>query len=432
MAHTLNPAAQLQQLCNYLNSGHSTSLDEVKHVITQLDIKPTYPIILVGGTNGKGSTCAFLSTILTNAGYRVGCFTSPHVFKYNERITINNQPLSDHELISALEQIIAAAPINLGLFKTFTLASHLVFKAQQIDIAIIEVGIGGRHDVTNLFEPTVAAITTVGLDHCEILGATVDAIGSEKAHIYRPGQAAFYGDTLPPPSVIAYAQQIHSRWNGFGSDFGYRRGDLSWDFYAPGVNYYSLPFPSLRGTEQLKNACLALAILAELRNRFPLSLTQIKSGLLQTSLVGRFQVLPGTPQIILDTAHNPQAVEALLKNMLKLPFAKRNCALIGIAANKDWQQILKLCLAHFQLWFLTELPSTTRAVATTQEMTDYLISHGVKAAAIYSYPYSNSYQDSSAALIASYQQLATDERLVCFGSFLTVEAAYLAVQQLRA
>ena len=155
------------QLISHLltHTNFSASLLDVKKTIHKLKLQPSYPIILVAGTNGKGSCCAYLSTILSNAGYRVGTFTSPHVFEYNERIAIENKPIDDASLCQALQEVIAAAELNLGIFKTFTLAAHLIFARQQVDIAIVEVGIGGAQDATNLFEPSISAITTVALDH---------------------------------------------------------------------------------------------------------------------------------------------------------------------------------------------------------------------------------------------------------------------------
>lgn len=413
-----------QELIDYLLSSNNFSpTSKSETIIAQLGIKPAYPIILVGGTNGKGSTCAYLTTILTNAGYKVGSFTSPHVFEYNERITVNNQPITDIKLAAALNKITAASEINLGLFKTFHLASHLIFAEEKIDIAVIEVGIGGKLDATNLFDPTISAITCVDLDHCELLGSTKEEIGLQKAGIYRPHQPAFFADTQIPHSVIDYAAAIDADLNLLGREFGFVRHEISWDFYCPELSYYSLPLPSLRGQEQLQNAALALAILTKLRSKFPVNLAQIKFGLLETKLIGRFQILPGMPQIIIDTAHNPQAIEHMLKNMVQLQFAKQNFAVFGVADDKDWRQILDLASSSFTKWFLAPLPSPRSS--DPKQLKEYLVALGLNPDSI------SIHANVESALNTAYHELSADDRLVCFGSFLVVDAAYKAIQKVR-
>jgi len=394
----------------------NASLDEVKLVAQKAGIQPDYPIILIGGTNGKGSTCAYLTTILTNAGYKTGTFTSPHVFDYNERIAINNKPVNDQDLTEALELVIEHSHVNLGLFKTFTLASHLIFRKYKIDIAIIEVGIGGLNDATNIFDPDISAITSIGLDHCKILGNTTEEIGLNKAGIFRSNRPAFIAGEITPESVTTYANDIKADLNIFGRHFNFIRHSVSWDFISSEISYYSLPMPSLRGHEQLNNAALSLAILAKLRSRFPVSLSQIKFGLLQTTLIGRFQVLPGTPQIVLDTAHNPQAIEMLLQNMIKLHFAKRTLSVFGIASDKDWQRAVVLTKNHFDKWYLTRLPND-RSCDPTQ-IKEFIQKQGLKPSQI------ECYDSIEAAILQAQTELTADDRLVCFGSFLIVEAAY--------
>lgn len=398
-----------------LTGNFKASLIELKQAATRLDINPDYPIILVAGTNGKGSTCAYLTTILTNAGYKTGTFTSPHVFEYNERIALNNRPVNDSDLAEALSQVIDINP-NLGLFKTFTLASHLLFKKHKIEIAIIEVGIGGLNDATNIFEPSITAITSIGLDHCELLGNDIETIGLNKAGIFRQAKPAFIaGDTIPT-GVVEYANTLGANLNLIRREFNYIRHQVSWDFVSSEINYYSLPMPSLRGHEQLNNAALSLAILIKLRNRFPVSLSQIKFGLLQTVLIGRFQVLPGIPQIVLDTAHNPQAIEILMQNVLKLQFAKRNLAVFGIARDKNWQQIILLAKEHINKWYLTEIPGE-RSCAP-QLIKDFMLDNGIKKTQI-------ECSDSiKMAINQAQKELTPDDRLLCFGSFTIVEAAY--------
>lgn len=415
-------ATNKQQLIDKLlaTDNYSAPLSEVKQVAEKLRINPQYPIILIGGTNGKGSTCAFLTTILSNAGYKVGTFTSPHVFDYNERICLNNTPVSDGEFEEALLHIIATSEKNLGLFKSFVLASHLIFSNHKIDIAIIEVGIGGLNDATNIFSPSISAISSIGMDHCELLGNSIEEIGLNKAGIFRSNQPALIaGNNIPEP-VITYAQSINAKLQIINRDFSYNKQQISWDFLSESVCYYGLPMPSLRGNEQLNNAALSIAILNNLRDKFPVNLGQIKSGLLQTSLVGRFQVLPGTPQIVLDTAHNPQAIEMLLQNMLKLPFAKRNLAVFGCAKDKDWQQALRIIGDKFDHWYLAKIPNGRSSEIS--EIRDFLLKNGYKPSQI------ECFDDISMAVNKAHSQLEKEDRLVCFGSFLIVESAYKIIK----
>lgn len=415
----------LLQKIDYLlkTNNFSATTEDIKETIKVLNLTPSYPIVLVGGTNGKGSTCAYLTTILSNAGYKVGTFTSPHVFDYNERIKINNQPIDDSTLSESLGSVIDASKVNLGLFKTFTLTCHLIFIAQKIDIAIIEVGLGGAKDTTNLFEPTISAITGVDYDHCDILGNTLEEIGLEKAGIFRNDKPVFYGSSNPPQTVIEYAQRIKSTLNLFGQDFQFKRHDHCWDFVSKQGNLYSLPYPSMRGEEQIFNATLAIAILNQLRGSFPVSIAQIKNGLLQTTLIGRFQVMPGQPQIIFDTAHNPQAIETMYKNMVKLQFAKRNFAVFAIAQDKNWQEIVTKHAKDFDFWYLAPLENNKSAdVSAIQEL--LLQCNAISNNIVISETVSESFTK-------AYQNLTNEDRLICFGSFLCVEQGYQALKRIR-
>lgn len=390
------------------------SLNYTRDIInkTSLNLIPKYPIVLIGGTNGKGSTCAYLTTILTLAGYKVGTFTSPHIFDYNERISINNKPVDDETLVTALKNIMNTSANSLGLFKTFTLAAHWIFHEQQIDIAIIEVGLGGNIDVTNLFEPTISAITNVDFDHCEILGNTLEKIGLEKAGIFRKNKWCFFGNQNIPTSIINYANKIKANLQIFGKDFMANKHDLSFDFLIPENNLYSLPYPALRGLEQVNNACLALAIINKLPD-FPVSINVIKNALLQTKLIGRFQLLPGTPQIVLDVAHNPHAVSIMLKNMVKLPMAKNNYAVFGIAQEKDIDAIIAICKDRFTKWFIAKINSP-RGVANAK-LKAILRQYNIAANDIVEC------ENIKEAFNQAKEICNHDDRMICFGSFLVVE-----------
>jgi dihydrofolate synthase/folylpolyglutamate synthase len=413
------------QLINKLlqSNNFANNNELVVNLINKLEIKPIYPIILVGGTNGKGSTCAYLTTILSNAGYKVGTYTSPHVFDYNERIKLNNQSITDTELTKALQKVMSSSDENLGIFKSFTLAAHLYFIEQNIDIAIVEVGLGGAKDTTNLFEPTISAITTVALDHCDVLGDNVEQIGLEKAGIYRTNKPAFFGSRTMPNSVQEYANKINAELIQLGNGYDFKLHDHGWDFISPEMRLYSMPFPSMRGSEQIYNAALTIAILGKLRNKLPLSSNQIKNGLLQTSLIGRFQVMAGTPQVIFDTAHNPQAIELMCKNMLKLGFVKTNIAVFAIAQDKDYRRILEIATQHFNKWYIA--PLSTSRTSDVAELAEIIVRHGIKKNNIVIS------QTITEAFSKAYHGLQNDERLVTFGSFITVEQSHLTYTKIR-
>jgi dihydrofolate synthase/folylpolyglutamate synthase len=408
----------LEQILKHLLAAHefADNLEVMRQSIKLLNLSPTFPIILVGGTNGKGSTCAYLTTCLTLGGYRVGTFTSPHIFRYNERICINNREIEDKDLAKILGNVINSCPENLGLFKTFTLAAVLYFTQQKVDIAIIEVGIGGLKDATNLFEPAISAITTVDYDHCTTLGNTLEEIGQQKSGIFRPQKPALIGMKHPPQSIIDYANAINAKLQISGTNFGYTRHELSFDAWCNENKYFSLPLPALRGTEQLDNATLAIAILNNLRPEFPLSLSSIKTAMLQNSLKGRLSILPGQPQIIIDVAHNPQAVSSMLKNMLKLPFAKHNYAVFGVAADKDIQAIIQLAKPHFTKWFIAPINSA-RSIKN-EELMQLMQDLGINQDQIITFDKINM------ALKAAKGISTNDDRIMCFGSFLVVEEAY--------
>ncbi len=399
-----------------LADNFSNNLDEVKQVINNLKLEPNYPIILVGGTNGKGSTCAYLNTILTLSGYKTGCFTSPHVIDYNERITLSNQVVDDNTLIHGLDHVISHSKTNLGIFKTFTLAAHYIFMQRKIDIAIIEVGVGGKYDVTNLFEPEISVITSIDFDHQAILGNTLDEIANQKAGILRADKPFFYGSKDMPITLYNYAKNIKANLYQLGINFTTKIHESGFDFIDNIRNLYSIPFPAMRGIEQINNVALSIAILNKIHDRFPTTITTIKNGILQTRLTGRFQVLPGIPQIILDVAHNAQAVSQMLKNMLKLPFVKNSYAIFGIASDKDISQIIQLSKSAFDRWFIAPIKSN-RAL-NLNRIEEQLTKHGVIQENIIKC------ETITQAFEKTQKSCTTQDRIVCFGSFLVVEEIY--------
>ncbi|HZV54412.1 MAG TPA: folylpolyglutamate synthase/dihydrofolate synthase family protein, partial [Rhodocyclaceae bacterium] len=285
-------------------------LDRVRSVSQALGQRQTCPVILVGGTNGKGSTCAMLERILLCAGYRVGLYTSPHLLRYNERVRIDGRAVGDDALCEGFARVEAArvsrGDTSLTYFEFGTLCAWEVFADQPLDVIILEVGLGGRLDATNLYEPDVAIVTGVDLDHMDYLGPTREDIGFEKAGIFRAGRPAICGDRQPPQRLLDHAQAIGADLQVLGRNFGCERQEGQWQYWGRHGRRSGLAFPALRGNRQLDNASCVLAALDVLRNRLPVAMQDIRRGLLETELPGRFQVLPGRPTVVLDVAHNPQ------------------------------------------------------------------------------------------------------------------------------
>jgi dihydrofolate synthase/folylpolyglutamate synthase len=405
---------------------YQMSKSDIRKCITALQLNPQYPIILVGGTNGKGSVCTYLSNFLTAAKYKVGCFTSPHLYSYNERICINNISISDDNLFSHLNKIVLYAQehfkgCSFGLFKAFTLAAHSFFIEQSIDIAIVEVGIGGLNDITNIFDPTMSVITTIDFDHCKILGNNLEQIGLQKAGILRSNKYGFYGSANPPNSLIAYAKEISNKLLLANIDFGITAStNNSFSVFCQDTNYYNLPYPNIRSDIQLSNIALALAVITKLSRQFTVSLTTIKQALVTTLLPGRFQALPTNPLIIVDVAHNPQAVHIMLQNMVKLPPTKKTIAVFGIAKDKDVDAIVAMCKDKFDKWFIATTSDINRSIQV-EDLAEILYKHKITSSKVV--------QCDSITCAINLAYSETDAKIICFGSFLVVEEAYNSIMK---
>jgi dihydrofolate synthase/folylpolyglutamate synthase len=265
---------------------------------------PSPLVVTVGGTNGKGSTCAFLERILIEAGYRVGLYTSPHLLRYNERVRLQGEEVDDAALAASFARVEAARGATpLTYFEFGTLAALAVFAEARIEAAILEVGLGGRLDAVNIIDADCAIVVSVDLDHQSYLGNDRESIGREKAGIFRAGRPAVIAEPDPPRSVLAAPGEKLL----FGKHFGYTDQRTQWSYWGPAGKRGGLGHPALRGAVQLRNAAAAMCALDCLREKLPLGMQDIRRGLAEVTLPARFQVLPGRPQVILDVAHNPQA-----------------------------------------------------------------------------------------------------------------------------
>jgi len=387
-------------------------LDRVGAVRRALAADLSCPVITVGGTNGKGSTCAMLEAILLAAGYRTGVYTSPHLLRYNERVRIDGREVGDEQLAAAFSNVEAArSGVNLTYFEFGTLAAWDLFCRSALDVVILEVGLGGRLDAVNLFDSDCAILTSVDLDHMEWLGDTREQIGFEKAHIFRDGRPAICADPLPPQSVIDYADAIGADLQRIGRDFGYQGDRQQWGFWGRGGKRAGLAYPALRGANQLLNASAALAALDTLRARIPVGMNDVRKGLSLVELPGRFQVMPGRPVVVLDVAHNPHACAVLADNLSNMGFAPNTFAVLGMLRDKDMAGVVARMAARVDRWHVATLEGPRGA--TAGELARVLKHAGVKTPVLL-------FDSPRQAYAAALGEAGENDRIVVFGSFLTV------------
>jgi dihydrofolate synthase / folylpolyglutamate synthase len=408
----------LNEWLAYIEQQHPSTialgLDRVKTVLERLGIKKFCPIITIGGTNGKGSTCAMLEAILSQAGYRVGLYASPHLLRYNERVHIAGREATDAELVSAFEAVEAARQdVALTYFEIGTLAAWVLYSRCKLDVLVLEIGLGGRLDAVNVFDSDCAILTSVDLDHMDYLGDTRERIGWEKAHIFRRGCPAICADPVPPASVVAQSREIGADLWLLGRDFGFEGDATQWTFWGRNGRRPALAFPALRGANQLLNASAALAALDSLRVQLPVSANAIRQGFALVELPGRFQVLPGRPTVILDVAHNPHAAAVLAANLQQMEGGRNTFAVLGMLRDKDMAGVCAKLAGRIDEWFVASLPAPRGA--SSAEMRNAITVSGAGGAV---------YESESivAAFDAARKAAGADDRICVFGSFLTVAA----------
>ncbi len=398
-------------------------LDRVRRVKEALGLAPTFPLVVVGGTNGKGSTCAYLEAILGAAGYKTGLYTSPHLLRYNERVRIAGQESTDAGLVQAFERIDAArGDTSLTYFEFGTLGAMAQFIDAGVDVAILEVGLGGRLDAVNVFDAAVAVVTSVDLDHMEYLGDTREQIGFEKAGIYRTGRPAICADPAPPARLLAHARQIGADLRCVERDFSAQREGDQWTYRSQAAVWPALPLPTMAGAFQLRNAAAALAALEAVRDRLPVGEAAIRQGLVQACVAGRFQRIASAPDVILDVAHNPEAARALAATLSEQPMAGRTLAVVGMLADKDAAGVFAALQGEIDAWW-TCTPDSPRAQdAATLAAT--LRAH------VGSAPVSVQ-TDVNTALAEAQSAAREGDRILVFGSFHTVAAVldHATIQQ---
>jgi dihydrofolate synthase/folylpolyglutamate synthase len=389
-------------------------------VAQRLDLQMPATSIVVAGTNGKGSTCAMLEAILLAGGYRVGCYTSPHLVHFNERARLNGEPASDAQLIAQFEAIEdARLDTPLTWFEFTTLAILRLFQHTPLDAVVLEVGLGGRLDAVNLIDADCSILTCIDIDHVEFLGDTREQIGWEKAHVFRAGRPAICTDPVPPESVISHAQAIGADLWLFGRDFNYSGDRQQWSYGGRGQRRNSLAYPALRGANQLLNASGVLAVLESVRHTLPVSAQAIRQGFASVELPGRFQVLAGRPTVVLDVAHNPHAAAHLAANLDNMGFFPETYAVIGMLADKDIDATIAHLRKRVDHWICVDLhgPRAASAADVAARLRATGINPGQGEDAVRTIECSESPRSGLALARARADE---NDRIIVFGSFLTV------------
>ncbi len=424
MAQPPTFASSLAHWLGFLETAHPKVIDlgltRVQTVAARLGVaQPDSVVITVGGTNGKGSTCAMLESILLAAGYKVGLYTSPHLVHFNERIRVNGENATDERIVAQFDRIRqACAETSLSYFEYATLAALCEFVDSAVDVIILEVGLGGRLDAVNFVDSDCAIVTSVDIDHTEWLGDTREKIGWEKAHIYRAGRPAICADPVPPQSLVDYATGLGADLWLFGRDFNYSGDRQQWAFGGRSQRRSGLAYPALRGANQLLNASAVLAALEALRDRLAVPQQAVRMGLAQVMLPGRMQILPGSPAVVLDVAHNPHAAAVLAQNLDSMPFYPYTHAVVGMFSDKAIEETLARLAPRIDHWYCATLDGPR---ATTGQVLAEHVNRVIGPQLGKDEPVTVSvFNDPVQAFTAAQKQAADNDRILVFGSFHTV------------
>ena len=393
-------------------------LDRVREVAQRMGIGFACPVITVAGTNGKGSTCAMLESILGQAGYRTGVYTSPHLVRFEERLRLAGEAVSATDLVAAFARVESArgrngSEISLTYFEFSTLAILDLMRHANLDVAILEVGLGGRLDATNIIDADCSVITSIDLDHMELLGSDRESIGREKAGIMRTERPVVVSDPVPAQSVIDHALEVGADLWRLGHDFNFSGDKQQWNWTGRGRRYSGLAYPALRGANQLVNASGALAALTALRERLPVTAQAVRNGLAFVELPGRFQIIAGQPTLVLDVAHNPHSVAALAANLDAMGYFPTTHAVMGAMADKDLKPMLARVNPLIDRWYFTDLP-TARAARGADLKAQWQMNNTRQNA------FAHAFASPVLALQAAMAAADPADRIVVFGSFYTV------------
>ena len=388
-------------------------LERVAEVFCRLNPKPKrIPTITVAGTNGKGSCVAYLESIYLAQGYKVGAYTSPHILHYNERIRINGQPVSDDAICAAFAHIDAVRnETSLSYFEFATLAALEIFSQASVDVRILEVGLGGRLDAVNIVDPDAAIVSTIAIDHVDWLGHTEEAIGREKAGVFRKAIPAIIGDTQVPASLLQTATDIQAEVLQIGKAFVYEKQTHGWNWTFDQLKLPALPDPVLKGEHQYRNASAVLMAVMSLQNLLPVAERAIHLGLQQAKLQGRFQLISGDKPILLDVGHNPQAAETLVDYLQTYFPTVKIHAVFAMMKDKDIPGVLAKMHGRVAEWYLAPLKNPRTApeellISYFQQQDIQNVNHG--------------YADFAAAFKDARSKALPGEVILIFGSFFLV------------
>jgi dihydrofolate synthase / folylpolyglutamate synthase len=388
-------------------------LERVRVVAQRMDLKPAnFTAISVAGTNGKGSTVAMLEAMLHASGYKVGAYSSPHMHRYNERVRIGLQMATDEQLCAAFERIEhTRRETPLTYFEFGTLAALQLFCDEHVDVAVLEVGLGGRLDAVNIIDADTSIVTSIGTDHTYWLSDDREVIGQEKAGIFRSNGSAICADPDPPASVERTAKALKARFFQLARDFHIELGDGSWCWRSSRQIRAGLPYPAMRGEYQLRNAAAALMALETVAQQLPVTQAQVRSGLLAAVLPGRFQTLAGLPLRVLDVAHNAEAAAALAATLAARNVSGQTHAVLGILRDKPIARIVSTMSPVVEHWHVATL-AVPRG-STGEELLAVLRGAGIGAPA-------TAYPDPVHAYQGACARASAQDRIVVFGSFYTV------------
>ncbi len=411
----------------YLEQLHTQEIDlgleRIRQVAERLELSDDAIKITVGGTNGKGSTCAMLDSIYRCAGYAVGVYTSPHLVQFNERIKIHGEPVSDQMMVDQLVVIEEArGDISLTYFEYTTLTALLLFKKADLDVWILEVGLGGRLDAVNIIDADCAIVTSVDIDHIAYLGDDREVIGFEKAHIYRKNSIAICADPSPPRSLIDYATQVGAMLYLIDRDFSYQQDENQWTFLVDHQKWH-LDFPALKGEHQLMNASAVLMTLHAFSLVLPVSEQAIQQGLSQATVIGRFQTVLNQPRVILDVAHNPHAMRSLVQNFKALQEKKsfsKVSVVMGVLKDKDLSEMIACLQPYVDDWYCATLTGARgrSSVSLSNEIKALLSQSHNQTSQVFTF------DSPKQAYVAAFKNMRLEDCCIVLGSFLTVADVY--------
>lgn len=388
-------------------------LERVAKVYRALNSENIKPLtITVAGTNGKGSCIAYLESFYRHQGYRVGAYTSPHILRYNERIKIDGQPVADELICEAFERIERVRnDTSLSYFEFGTLAALDIFSRSQLDIQLLEVGLGGRLDAVNIVSPDAAIISSIGIDHEAWLGDTREAIGYEKAGIFRAGVPAIVGDPDPPSSISSVADEKRADLYRINNEFSFIKDPPTWLWRSSGECIEDLPEPALKGEHQYRNASAVIMATKILNTKLPVSDQAIKRGLAEVKLSGRFQLIPEAIPVLLDVGHNPEAVKTLVEYVNAHFSGKRIHAIFSMMKDKDITEVLRIMKPVVDTWYFAPL---SNARAATEILMRELFSRQFMDNVVFGF------SGFRQAYSAAKNQAGPNDLILVFGSFFLV------------